>query len=443
MKKQNLALLVVVRSANKSGMAKTYIRITIDGNETECYLGQIIPKEHWDNDFKRCQETYADFQTINDKIEDALNEIRAYFIVLSKKNPYLRPEDIKSAYLGQPNEQSETGDLTSNDNQPETLLQIADEFIGDFAEQVDEGIRSDETLKQWRATRKKIVEFAKFHFRKSDIKLTEIDVTFGECLYRYLTLKRSSFLKDETNKRRNSNLGEAAAKKQIKNVKQLISIGVDKSIISKNPCEKFRTSGGEKEVQPLELQEVLTIHSKKMPIERLDEVRDLYIFQCFTGFAYKDLFQLSSEHIIYVGLEQEPWLMKERGKTKVTEMVPLLPIALEIIQKYKKHPYCENTGKLLPINSNSNYNGYLKEIATICGINRNLKTHLARHTFADIMLNVCNIPMEDVSKMLGHKSLRTTARYCRVRKERISRNMKSAHDLLFDKKGKLKLKSVA
>lgn len=443
MKKQNLALLVVVRSANKSGMAKTYIRITIDGNETECYLGQIVPKEHWNNDLKRCEETFLEFQTINDQIEDALNEIRAHFIVLSKTNAFLTPEEIKSAYLGLSNSHSGINYQVGNNNQPATLLQITDEFIEDFEDQVKEGIRSEETLKQWRATRKKIVEFAKFHFRKNDIKLIEIDPSFGECLYRYLTLKRSAFLKDETNKRRSSNLGEAAAKKQIKNIKQLIAIGVDKSIISKNPWEKFKTSGGEKEVHPLELQEVLTIHSKKMPIDRLDEVRDLYIFQCFTGFAYKDLFQLSREHIVYVGLGQEPWLMKERGKTKVTEMVPLLPIALEIIEKYKKHPYCENTGKLLPINSNSNYNGYLKEIATICGINRNLKTHLARHTFADIMLNVCNIPMEDVSKMLGHKSLRTTARYCRVRKERISRNMKAVNELLFDEKGKLKLKRIA
>lgn len=332
MKKQNLALLVVVRSANQSGMAKTYIRITIDGSDTECYLGHIVPKTHWDHDLKRCKETYSDFQTVNDTIEEALNEIKAHFIVLSKTNSFLTPEDVKSAYLGLPNGQPGRNDQVLTTNRSATLLQITDEFIEDFAEQVEEGIRSEETLKQWRATRKKIVEFAKFHFRKNDIQFTEIEASFGESLYRYLTLKRSAFLKDETNKRRSSNLGEAAAKKQIKNIKQLIAIGVDKSIISKNPWEKFKTSGGEKEVHPLELQEVLTIHSKEMPIERLDEVRDLYIFQCFTGFAYKDLFQLSNEHVIYVGLNQEPWLMKERGKTKVTEMVPLLPIALQTLK---------------------------------------------------------------------------------------------------------------
>ena len=155
MKKQNLALLVVVRSANKSGMAKTYIRITIDGNETECYLGQIVPKEHWNNDLKRCEETCLEFQTINEQIEDALNEIRAHFIVLSKTNSFLSPEEIKSAYLGLSKDQPGINDQVGNNNKPATLQQITDEFIEDFEDQVKEGIRSEETLKQWRATRKK------------------------------------------------------------------------------------------------------------------------------------------------------------------------------------------------------------------------------------------------------------------------------------------------
>ncbi|MNX96626.1 site-specific tyrosine recombinase XerC [compost metagenome] len=361
--------------------------------------------------------------------------------MLSKRSLRLNAEDLKQAYLG---EQKGFDDGEAmGDKMHITLLQIADGFIDEFSEQVEVNNRSAETLKQWRATRKKIVEFARFQFGKQDIAFNEIDSSFCTKLYTYLTLKRGKFLKQEKDKRRTTNLGEAAARKQLKNIKQLINIAVDKSIITKNPCEKFKTSGGEKEVLPLELDEVMKIYSKEMPIDRLEEVRDVYIFQCFTGFAYIDLFNLTEEHLSYVGLEQEPWLIKERGKTSVTEMVPLLPVVLEIIEKYKNHPYCQNTGKLMPINSNSNYNAYLKEIAAICGIKRVLKTHLARHTFADIMLNVCNIPMEDVSKMLGHKSLRTTTRYCRVRKERISTNMKNARNLLFNSDGKLNLSYVA
>lgn len=141
----------------------------------------------------------------------------------------------------------------------------------------------------------------------------------------------------------------------------------------------------------------------------------------FTGFAYQDLFDLKAENIRYIGPTNEPWLCKHRGKTGVYKVVPILPIVQEIFDKYKDHPTCIKRGTLLPILSNSHFNGYLKEIAAICGIERELNTHLARHTFADIMLNL-GMPLADVSKMLGHKSIRTTQRYCKIRLIRIQRN---------------------
>ena len=118
-------------------------------------------------------------------------------------------------------------------------------------------------------------------------------------------------------------------------------------------------------------------------------------------------------------------------------MVPILPIVEELIEKYKDHPYCKVHNRLMPINSNYRYNVYLKELADICGIDRELNTHLARHTFADMMLNN-GVSLEDVSKMLGHKSIRTTMRYCRVRKHRISENMTKIREKLFTKSGKLR-----
>jgi site-specific recombinase XerD len=152
---------------------------------------------------------------------------------------------------------------------------------------------------------------------------------------------------------------------------------------------------------------------KKLPIARLSEVRDAFIFQCFTGIAYQDIYNLTPENIILVGRDRQRWLIKDRGKTEVSEMVPILPIIEDLIEKYRSHDYCVEYNKLIPINSNTRYNGYLKEIAAICGVNRELKTHLARHTFADIVLNN-GASLEDVSRMLGHKSMRTTQRYATV-----------------------------
>ena len=159
-------------------------------------------------------------------------------------------------------------------------------------------------------------------------------------------------------------------------------------MIPKNPIIKFKCGADEKEIPPLEYFEVETIWTKEINIQRLSEVRDAFIFQCFTGFAYQDVYMLSPENIIKVGIKGEYWLIKDRGKTGVSEMVPILPIVHELIEKYKTHSCRTTKGLLIPVNSNQRYNSYLKELATICGIARELNTHLARHTFADIMLNI-------------------------------------------------------
>jgi site-specific recombinase XerD len=169
----------------------------------------------------------------------------------------------------------------------------------------------------------------------------------------------------------------------------------------------------------------------------IDEVRDAFIFQCFTGFAFQDVHVLKTENIVRIGIKGERWLIKDRGKTGVSEMVPILPIIETLLEKYKRHA-CRERGLLIPVNNNAKYNLYLKELAVICGINRELNTHLARHTFADLMLNVFGFSLEEVSKMLGHKTVRTTQRYAKVRKNKISKTLARVKRIVFDKNGQLK-----
>lgn len=308
-----------------------------------------------------------------------------------------------------------------------SLMDGFTEFITRFEKLVEKGSRSDGTLRQWKSTKRKVIKFLQDKFHASDILYTEIMPDFGDILYDYFTLEVDRPLDDAT------------AKKHIKKTKQILKIGIKKRVITVNPIADFVCGGDQKEVLPLELDEVYAIYKKDFGIERLNEVADAYIFQCFTGFAYQDLYNLTPENIILVGPTKERWLIKDRGKTGVSEMVPILPVVEELIEKYKNHPRRLVSNQLVPVDSNANYNGYLKEIAVICKINRELKTHLARHTFADIMLNL-GVPLEDVSKMLGHKSIRTTQRYCRVNKERISRNMKQfVKHALFNNMGELKM----
>jgi len=125
-------------------------------------------------------------------------------------------------------------------------------------------------------------------------------------------------------------------------------------------------------------------------------------------------------------------------KTGVEETVPLLPVALEIIKKYNDHPYCLAENKLLPVNSNFRYNAYLKELAVICGISKDLTTHTARHTFATIITLENDVPIETIGKMLGHKDLRSTQKYAKITKRKISNKMKSLENKLFSADGLLK-----
>lgn len=275
--------------------------------------------------------------------------------------------------------------------------------------------------------RKKIAEFP-VRVTPVYLDVTEITFPFATKLYRWLTVDRKMILK------------EAAAKKQIKNNKQLLSLAEAHDYIGKNPIQRFRCGGDAVDIPPLEFYEVTQIWQKQIAIQRLAEIRDVFIFQCFTSFTFQDVYSLTEENIVRVGFNGEKWLIKERGKTGVAEMVPIMPIAEEIIKRYKTHPCRTIQGRLLPVNSNARYNGYLKGIAAIIGINRDLNTHLARRTFADIMLN-SGVPLEDVSKVLGHKSIRTTQRYAQVRKQRISDHMRIARDRLFTVDGHLR-KSV-
>lgn len=174
--------------------------------------------------------------------------------------------------------------------------------------------------------------------------------------------------------------------------------------------EGFKCSGGDVEVIPLEFWQVEKIQQKQFGVDQISEVRDAFIFQCFTGFAYQDIYDLSPENVVLVRPKKERWLVKHRAKTAVGEMVPILPIVDQLISKYQDHPYCLANRKLIPVNSNYRCNVYLKDIAQLCEIRdvngniRRLDTHDARHFFAYMMLNN-GIPLEDVSKMLGHRAL--------------------------------------
>jgi len=350
---QKLTLLFWHRKskADAMGYAPVICRISIDGSEEEFPIGRKVRLNDWDTENKKAKGGLEAKKT-NQKIAQVTADLERYFTVLQLEHEHITPLMLKNVYNGLP-AGHQKGKAKPEHPKATTLLQVADMHIREFSKMVDKGLRSYETLKQWRATRKKIAEFLQFQLGQADIDVSDIEYSFATKFHKYLTVERESVLQ------------EAAAKKQIKNTKQLLSLAETSNLVTKNPIQKFRCGGDETDVPPLEFHEVTLIWQKEISIKRLAEVRDVFVFQCFTGFAFQDVYALKEGNIVKVGLKGEEWLIKERGKTGVAEMVPIMPIVSQIIEKYKNHPCRIVQDRMLPINSNARYNGYLKEIAVI------------------------------------------------------------------------------
>ncbi|WP_222165947.1 site-specific integrase [Edaphocola aurantiacus] len=411
--KQDLDLLpMVLKSKQRSkGKAPIIIRITLNCDSNEVSLSRTVSPENWLVKEKEVSKSEPGFKEINKRLTEALVDLQRIYDQLFLTYDFVTPLMIKRVFKGQEPIEKPTP-IPEELIEEFTLTKAFDGYIEEFTKLVASKERSKGTLRQWKSTRKKAIEYLTYKYPKKEIKditFPEIDGEFAINMYKYFTIHLPKPLSDAT------------AKKHIKKIKQIINIGVTKKIIPTNPIAGFKCGGDTKDIPPLELEEVMRIYNKDFGCDRLNEVRDCFIFQCFSGFAFQDIYGLSPENIIYVGIEKERWLAKHRGKTDGYEIVPILDIVDDLIDRYKSHPKCIVRNALMPVNSNTIYNGYLKEIAVIVGINRKLNTHLARHTFADFMLNH-GMSLEEVSRMLGHKVIRTTERYCKVSKGRIKKS---------------------
>jgi integrase len=165
-----------------------------------------------------------------------------------------------------------------------------------------------------------------------------------------------------------------------------------------------------------------TMAQKTFVSTRLEQVRDIFLFSCYTGLAYIDVQKLKSSEIVS-GHDGEQWIFTSRQKTDTPSRIPLMPYALGVIEKYRDHPQCEIEGRLLPILTNQKMNAYLKEIADLCGIDKDLTFHIARHTFATTVTLLNGVPIESVSKMLGHTNIKTTQHYARILDLKVGEDM--------------------
>jgi len=288
------------------------------------------------------------------------------------------------------------------------LLEVFDEHNRQMAELVGKQIVKATSVK-YETIRSKVSEYIIFKFNKKDILLDKLEYSFITGFEHYL--------------KANQSISHNVVMSYIKRVKRIVNIAVDNKWIAVNPFKKFVCTTKKTSRTELEEGELHILQEKKFAVSRLEEVKDCYLFSCYTGYAFVDAYKLTRGNIV-TGIDGEIWIVTDRTKSKIEASVPLLPQAIAIIEKYKDHPVCVSENRLLPMKSNQKMNAYLKEIAALCGIEKNLTTHTARHTFATTITLQNDVPIETVSKMLGHTKITTTQIYARVKRKKISQDMK-------------------
>jgi integrase len=228
-------------------------------------------------------------------------------------------------------------------------------------------------------------------------------------------------------------MGNNTVMKHIERLRKMTNLAVRMEWMEKDPFIAHKAKFIKVEREFLSKDELFKIENKNFSIERLDYVKDLFIFSCYTGLAYIDVTRLTPNNI-QKGIDGLNWIYTTRKKTLNPVRVPILQQIVKILEKYKEHSRAKVTGTIFPIISNQKLNSYLKEIADLCGINKNLTFHLARHTFATTIALTNGVPIESVSKMLGHSDLRTTQIYAKVVERKISEDMSNLQKKLNSEK---------
>jgi integrase len=385
------------RTSYVSGPAPIYMRVTVEGDRFEMATQREVDPEKWDN--KACRmvrskkESTRELNYYLDMLQGKVFEAQREMVSLGIE---ITANKVKNFILGKDIEESKT------------LLEVYNQHVEEVRALVGKEYAQG-TLKRFKAALTSLQAYLK-HKGKVDVPLTDLD-------HQFIT-GYEFFLKSVRNVEHNTAMGI------IKKLKKIVRICVANDWMEKDPFMNYKVKIRDTN-RPFLLQDELDkIMALKFTAERLANVRDIFVFCCYTGLAYADVQKLRRIDIV-IGHDGEKWIHTERVKTETATRVPLLPEAMKIMDAYKDHPQCVNQGKLLPVLSNAKMNEYLKEIADRCEINKKMTFHTARHTFATTVTLTNGVPIETVSKMLGHKTLRTTQQYAKILDQKVSEDMKA------------------
>ena len=378
----------------KNGYAPVYMRITVDGRFLEASLKRGVNPKTWNEKKQRSTGRDRLSLELNDYLDDTLAKILKIHQRFADEKKIINPKTILDEWAGRIEKPKMLCEEFRTDNEKyRQRLEIGDVVL-------------NTVLRNERAERY-LGEFIVKKYKAEDIPFSAIDNAFLRDFHLFLRVDK----KQEQN----------TANKYCKILKRIVTLALDNKWMDVNPFQGVRFQAKATNRQFLTEKELSTIMNKTFTLDRLNEVRDIFVFCALTGLSFSDVEGLKPEHVS-VDDDGNYWIHKARQKTKNVCSIPYLESARAIAEKYKGHPLCEKRGVLLPVISNQRMNSYLGEIAGICGINKPLTMHIARHSFACLAL-ANGVSMEIIARMLGHSDIRTTKIYAKVIDKSIAEQM--------------------
>ena len=389
-------LFWVYSSRAINNLTPLYARVTINGKRANISLKLKADIRTWDSERQRAKGTNEASRALNTYLDKVHAKLVHNYQDLKFKEQLITAKLLKVTYLGE-GEQSKT---------LQDILKYHRKKI--------EATLTKGTLRNFSVTEGYLNKYLKNRLKTSDIYLKHLNYKFICDFEQYLhTYWPKGHPKE---------MGHNTVMKHIQRFRKIITLGFHLEWLTKDPFLRWKPTFEKTERAFLSENELANIQSYDFKIERLDRVRDLFVFSCFTGICYVDLMQLTKESIT-IGIDGHHWIFTHRQKTKSPVKVPLLQKAQELIIKYEQHPMTLVSKTLFPVISNEKVNFYLKEIASACGITKNLTFHMARHTFATTVTLSNGVPIETVSKLLGHTKIASTQIYARVIERKVSDDM--------------------
>ncbi len=400
MKAQNntFGVLFYLRKYKKSihGTAPIYARITVNGKRIDISVKRTIEEINWNASKGLAKGSKSSTTQLNAYLEEFRSGIVVSYQKLVIQKKMITAELIKESFLG-------------TDQQSYTICKLMDYHNTEMQTVLAQG-----TIKNYYTTQKYIKLLLKDHYKTSDKYLSELTYKF--------IVEFEGFLRKHKPLDHHQPLNNNGIMKHIERFKKMINLAITMEWMEKDPFIKFKPRFDKAGREFLTKEELSRIENKQFHTERMQQVKDLFVFSCYTGLSYIDVMNLTPSQFIKAD-EDEYWLITKRQKTNNAVRIPLLPKPLAIIEKYKDNIKAQANGSLLPTLSNQKLNSYLKELADVCDIIKPLTFHIARHTFATTIALTNGVPIESVSRMLGHSKISTTQIYAKVVESKLSADM--------------------